>query len=688
MGPSNGIRGLVHSLLEGRNGEVFATTDYGLFVYDPKRPPAPLPRLADHWDEVTLLFWTNPIRDSEGNFWGMRADRPSEISRWDGRAWRHQHVPFDAAKISCSMADDRGHVLLGKVDVRYDVSPAGVTTYTDYRDALVAAIARGARRFQPSRCVAVDGGKKLYAHFYTGQDIACYDGKQWSGRHFNEWISSLHESPKYGVLIQGGGQYYAWDGGQIRHVDTAHTTRWLWGENGYQPYEAVLLQAHPREYLPVELESGAVWPWLLRQPVESAAGGAERPAVRAASLKGVDEWNKWGSGHGWLLRGYDEGYWAAGDTDVLYRIFAEQVIECRLDQSPLAGLGHEISQVVEDSAHNLWFCFSTAANWEGPKLICKRVDGFALRGPQAAVEVADRGALDVHVAELWDDERPMRLFWRTDGGRWQAGEIGPLPPGAYQVEMIAMGPLGETTPKPIRCSIIARGPAAWVMPRIVGHDMEDDFVLRQAHDNVGIWILEDAVKHSPHNVHYWAALVDTLDQEERREFYDTIRPSRFAERASRDALKLNPGDPLLLVARARLLEPWAALEVLDELEKVARPRPRGPTTERDSPAGLPHSRRPRGPHDRPTGDQAACPGSQRPGPGSPGRGLGHHAQGRSTFGAPGHGLGLARQVRSGHGTPEGGRAYPIGNRRQLSRAGRLPVEARQTRAGNPLFRRP
>ena len=134
--------------------------------------------------------------------------------------------------------------------------------------------------------------------------------------------------------------------------------------------------------------------------------------------------------------------------------------------------------------------------------------------------------------------------------------------------MIAMGPLGETTPKPLRCSIISQGPAAWVMPRIVGHDTEDDFVLRQAHDNVGIWILEDAVKRSPHNVHYWAALIDALDQEEQHQFYDTIRPSRFAERASRDALKLNPGDPLLLVARARLLEPWAALKVLDELEKA------------------------------------------------------------------------------------------------------------------------
>ena len=101
-----------------------------------------------------------------------------------------------------------------------------------------------------------------------------------------------------------------------------------------------------------------MWPWLLRQPVEpAAADGAERPAARAASLRGVDEWNKWGSGNGWLSRGYGEGYWAAGDTDVLYRIFADQVIECRLDQGPLAGLGRDIRQVVEDRNHNLWFCF-------------------------------------------------------------------------------------------------------------------------------------------------------------------------------------------------------------------------------------------------------------------------------------------------------------------------------------------
>ncbi len=165
----------------------------------------------------------------------------------------------------------------------------------------------------------------------------------------------------------------------------------------------------------------------------------------------------------------------------------------------------------------------------------------------------------------------MRLFWRNDDGRWRWGEIGPLAPGDHQVEMIAMGPQGETTPAPIRCSILVRGQAAWVVPRIAGHEMEDDAPMEQARKSFGYYgvpILEDAVRHSPHNVYYWAALVDALSNEERASFPFNDHAGRFAERASREALKLNPGDPLLLVARARLFEPSAAIDVLDELERV------------------------------------------------------------------------------------------------------------------------
>ena len=553
MGPGSGILGPVGTLLEGRKGEIYATTAYGLFVYDPKRPPAPPPSGADRWDDYDLALPVSPIRDSEGNLWMMLRDRPGEISCWDGHAWRHQKVPFDTSKIEFAMADDRGHVLLGEREIQYNVSPDGVAKYTDFKQALVAAIARGARRFDPE-CVAVNDGKELYLHF-PYQEIQYYDGKQWHRLNLKKRFCLL-ESAQYGALIRTEwNEYYACERGQIRRVDVpADSTRWLWSGSGCQPYEAALLAAHPREYLPIE-GGRASDPWLLRQPVGPAsADPSERRAARAAFLRDVRVFSGNGSPDGWLSQGYSEGHWAAGNSGpTLYRIFAEQVINCRLDQGPLTGHGYFTPQILEDRAHNLWFDISSPH-----KAYCKRVEGFVLRGPEAAVEVAERGTLDVQVAPAWQEERPLRLFWRNDDGRWRWGEIGPLAPGDHQVEMIAMGPQGETTPAPIRCSILVRGQAAWVVPRIAGHEMEDDAPMEQARKSFGYYgvpILEDAVRHSPHNVYYWAALVDALSNEERASFPFNDHAGRFAERASREALKLNPGDPLLLVARAGCSSP-------------------------------------------------------------------------------------------------------------------------------------
>ena len=134
MRASSGIRGLANSLVEGREGEVFAATDQGLFVYDPKRPPVPLPPSTDRWDEFQLTLFSRPIRDSEGNVWVMLADRPGEISRWDGHAWRHQPVPLDTSKNYGAMASNQGHLLLGEHEmVGTNVGPAGLTKYANFK---------------------------------------------------------------------------------------------------------------------------------------------------------------------------------------------------------------------------------------------------------------------------------------------------------------------------------------------------------------------------------------------------------------------------------------------------------------------------------------------------------------------------------------------------------------------------
>ena len=76
----------------------------------------------------------------------------------------------------------------------------------------------------------------------------------------------------------------------------------------------------------------------------------------------------------------------------------------------------------------------------------------------------------------------------------------------------------------------------------------------------GLLLLEGAVEKSPHNVDYWAELISELDI--------SSNNHEFAERASRTALRLNPRNPTLLLARARLLRAPDALEVLDELAQI------------------------------------------------------------------------------------------------------------------------
>ncbi len=71
--------------------------------------------------------------------------------------------------------------------------------------------------------------------------------------------------------------------------------------------------------------------------------------------------------------------------------------------------------------------------------------------------------------------------------------------------------------------------------------------------------MENAVERSPENVDCWAELVFALSVDSK---------PYFADRASREALRLHPNNPKLLVARARILERGAALDVLAELEKL------------------------------------------------------------------------------------------------------------------------
>jgi len=282
--------------------------------------------------------------------------------------------------------------------------------------------------------------------------VQYYDGQRWQSFTFQNYVQHLCESPKHGVLFYvQGGNFYTYDNGQMQYVSsTGDHTRWLWGSRLLQPYEPALLEAHPKDYVLVERSEKAPRGFLVRAPDGSGVADGLTPDFQRG-----DELPQYPST---LTRGFYGGHWTDG-TYPICRVFGDRIIPCSWKNTPALARAYNLRQVIEDRAHNLWF-------YPGPlgrQVLCKHVDGFAIRVTKVTTEVKDEAAIDVEVAEDWADERPIRLYWRVDGGRWEGGDVGqsvtvPLPePGRHRVEILGMGPQGETTPEPVQCSIFARG---------------------------------------------------------------------------------------------------------------------------------------------------------------------------------------------------------------------------------------
>lgn len=85
----------------------------------------------------------------------------------------------------------------------------------------------------------------------------------------------------------------------------------------------------------------------------------------------------------------------------------------------------------------------------------------------------------------------------------------------------------------------------------------DEFLWTERYRSIEI--LEDAVKKDPKQTAYWVTLLNALQ----------IDSQKFiAQCTARAALQANPKSPELIIARARVLEPAAAIDVLDELAEI------------------------------------------------------------------------------------------------------------------------
>jgi len=434
-------------LLEDPDGNVCAG-GRGVWVFHPGQPPGPLPPALRIWQEFEVAS-PHIMPDSEGGIWLALADRPGELSRWDGQTWHHLKMPFDTAKIGRTMADDRGHVLIqmgAYPDGCFDVAAEGVARYENVEAMLAAALADGARRFQTDSsyqgCFALQGGGLWYGFSNSGT-VQYFDGERWDKFHMRDRVSYMYESAEHGILFRTqSDKYYTYDRGQIVEVEVGRpwdtSTLWLLGPKNFQPFEQALLKSRADLYMPVERDADGRY-YLV--DVGETTDASPNPTITRG-----DEIPKYLQT---LTAGYFGGFWAVGSGVGPYRIFGRRAFELDFGASPAAGKSRSMRAIAEDRNHNLWI---NAGQYGGVNhVLFKELSEFRLKIGEAPAEV--KRSLEIGVEPLLHGVDPgkVRLFWRLNGGPWQGGETGNAiavvfaSADDYQVEVMGIDRMGGTS---------------------------------------------------------------------------------------------------------------------------------------------------------------------------------------------------------------------------------------------------
>ena len=428
-------------LLEDSQGRIYISSNKGVYVFHTGQPAQP-PAWVQRWQEYRLAS-SHPIRDSEGNICMFLEDHPGRISRWDGYRWHHMNVPFDTSRVGSLIADDKEYILL-RSTLWYDVSPSEVNQYENFRDMLVAAVSRGAKRFYPGSLSEMSILVKDGKIWLGASRISYFDGERWDDFIVRTDIDYLYESPKYGIMItMEAGKYHVFDRGQITNVEIPKhvPTRWLLGSKALQPFEQKILDEHPNEYIPVErAEDGKIY-MLVRQEVGNTSTPLDISYRRADPIDRYVET---------VTPGLGGGHWSDNiGGGGIFRFFGGRALGCDFQNTPIAYTKKR--QVLEDRAHNLW----VDAGWySGARhIFMKRLSDFKLTTENVPTEAKRSLTINTETRLSGQPQSNTRLFWRFKDGPWRGGELTNSATiyfpndGLYQIEMVAMGPLGGITPK-------------------------------------------------------------------------------------------------------------------------------------------------------------------------------------------------------------------------------------------------
>ena len=402
FGWRDGIRTACNWLAEGPDGTICAgATQIGTDVVyafketqHKERPPA----WMDFWHEFRFASGT-AVPDFAGGVWMCLQERPGMLSRWDGKQWHDTAVPFDTAKVRWLGVDDRGRVIarvLSRKSEAYLVGPEGATGYFSVRHAISAAVEQGARQFR-------------FAGRYPSV-VVLDDGRIW-------YVRDVHEAPSY------------FDGKNWRTVKLGHDRVWEFRRD--DEHDVVLVTTRGKAYAYADHQLTLV-------------GNVEGPPDSTKYVPG-----SFASRTGGCWRQPAKGH-------PFHRQLGERMIRCDFSETPFPSR-YIPWWIFNDAAGNVWI----EGGWQGtPRhMFMKQVSGFELKPASIPAEAAGSATANVHVVL---DEKPQtgwRLFYHLNGGEWQGGEPAPQftiefpEDGAYEVEVIGLGPLGGTTPESLTFTV-------------------------------------------------------------------------------------------------------------------------------------------------------------------------------------------------------------------------------------------
>jgi len=415
--------------------------------------PPPLSPLTAVWEEFALQGG-NVWQTAPGEVAMFRKDRPHDLSRWNGREWRHQRVPFDTTRVGRQSAvDDRGHVLLAEARPAavFDVGPDSVRQFDTMQSLLEEAVREGARDFSlvdGFRGIVVTSDGRIWLE--DRGNLHLYDGERWRMPWVPSHVTGLQMCRGLGMMIRGyyADSWYLAEGEEVVEMPRPREDerqKLMLTENGLWPYEREFLDEHSGYCFPVIKEGRLYTLFLRRDEFETALKTGSVPQTAATVQFGsrLRRMKRTLSGGMWLM---GTGQYIMGETAHRFR--------------PSTPLPPELLDVdiQEDGAGSLWFYTSKP----DPTAFRYKLPHIAISGPDGTGPVSPEWAFDIRV-----DPDPLpegvELFQRLNEGPWQ--HVGReqrrcsflFPAGGRHRCEIAAFEYGARTPGGLTLEVDARG---------------------------------------------------------------------------------------------------------------------------------------------------------------------------------------------------------------------------------------